>query len=233
MNEEFRRWTGKQEKEWRAYWRWSFCISHYRKFKFILFLFDFVFVKMFHKQITREQISFHLFVGQLVVLLPVSWEEKKTFEISLHTLFNLYFNLNESYCSMLHPCICVHGLRPDFYQTLKTKQVETRCNATSANKKEFVCVCVCVCTADRRRTVVRMPFLSKSISYLSMDDVNVRECVVDQSFDYHREKEKCKKNISEESKATFNYRSFGAIDPIVFSVLHHDETECEHIAYRW
>lgn len=80
------------------------CISHYRRFKFILFLFDYVFVKMFHKRLTNR---FHF------SFLPDNWwffwqwvEQNRVFKTSLHTLFNLYFNLNESDPFMLHLCIC-------------------------------------------------------------------------------------------------------------------------------
>lgn len=80
------------------------CISHYRRFKFILFLFDYVFVKMFHKRLTNR---FHF------SFLPDNWwffwqwvEQNRVFKTSLHTLFILYFNLNESDPPMLHLCIC-------------------------------------------------------------------------------------------------------------------------------
>lgn len=80
-------------------------------------------------------------------------------------------------------CIYVYGLHPDFYHTLKEKQVATCCTRNMASKRK------CVSTAEGWWCGC-----FKSISHLSTDDVNVRECVVDQNFDYYYRKKK-KRNI--------------------------------------
>lgn len=62
----------------------------------------------------------------------------------------------------------------------------------------------------------------KSISYLSTDDVNVRECVVDQSFDYYRTKET--ENERQRNNKTISNKHLitglsGATEPIVLNIL--------------